>query len=260
VGRSDARHLTPTAPRAYKTLEIAELSSYLKFCMDLEFGNREKPTGNAIIYWRLTGNRKVFENAEIVASNFVISPLQNKNETLMVNFPPVLIESHDELLAIVENNNIDLIRGADIIVPDEVDDFYKFYKKQIKKYNSILQEYLLAYKEKKRVNVSMMSLPQLINQADTIMRSIRKLVRKGTEKARVKEEMDKLREIQHFFDIEMKGFDLNKIIRILDRPSMTVDQLVDLYKQKFLAIFLEDYEKAGAIKSEIQNLEQNLAV
>jgi hypothetical protein len=228
--------------------------------MELEFGDRENPTGNAIIYWRLKGNRKIFDDAEIVASNFVISPLQNKNETLMVNFPPVLLESQDELFAIVENNNIDLIRGSDIVVPEEVNDFYKFYKKQIKKYNSILQEYLLAYKEKKRVNVSMMSLPQLINQADAIMRRIRRLVRKGSEQERIKEEIDKLREIQHYFDMEMKGFDLKGIIHILDRPSMTVDQLVDLYKQKFLAIFLEDYEKASALKSEIQDLERNLAV
>jgi len=225
--------------------------------MNFEYGDRENPTGNAIIYWHLKGNREVFDNAEIIASNFVISPLQYKNETLMVNFPPVLINSHDELLAIARNNNIDLIRGEDVVVPAEVKDFYKFYKKQIKKYNGLLQEYLLSYKEKNSVNVSMMSLPELINQADSIMRGVRKMVRKGEGSEHISEEIGKLRELQQYFDIEMKGFDLKRIIRLIDRPDMNIDQLVDLYKQKFLAIFLEDYEKANALKEEIRRLEQN---
>jgi hypothetical protein len=227
--------------------------------MKFEYGDRGNPTGNAIIYWHLKGNREVFDNAEIIASNFVISPLQYKNETLMVNFPPVLINSHTELLAIAQKNAIDLIRGEDIVVPAEVKDFYKFYKKQIKKYNGILQQYLLAYKEKNSVNVSMMSLPELITQADSAMRRVRRMVRKGDGQDQIRDEIGKLRELQHYFDIEMKGFDLRRIIRVLDRPDLNIDQLVDLYKQKFLAIFLEDYEKASALKEEIRKLEENIA-
>ncbi|MCK4925216.1 MAG: hypothetical protein KAS61_09585 [Spirochaetes bacterium] len=226
--------------------------------MKFEYGDSDNPTGNAIIYWRLEGNTEVLENAEIVASNFVISPLQYKNETLMVNFPPVLIENHEQLFALARDNNIDLIRGEDVEGPDEVKDIYKFYKKQIKKYNGVLQQYLLAYKEKKSVNVSMMSLPQLINQADSIMRGVRKMVRKGGEQERIGKEIGKLREIQHYFDNEMKGFDLNGIIPIIDQPDTYIDQLVDLYRQKFLAIFLEDYEKARTLKDEIERLEKNI--
>jgi hypothetical protein len=226
--------------------------------MVFEYGDKENPTGNAIIYWRLKGNREAVENAEYIASNFMISPLQYKNETLMVNFPPVLIENHDELLAIAQSNNIDLIRGEDIVVPKEVKDFYKFYKKQIKKYNGLLQQYLLSYKEKKSVNVGLMSLPELITQADVIMRSVRKMVRKGYERDRIREEIGKLREIQHYFDVEMKGFDLERIIPVLDRPDMSIDQLVDLYKQKFIALFLEDYEKAHTLKAKILRLEKKL--
>lgn len=242
----------------HKPLALVAVCDYFRFRMKFEYGDSDNPTGNAIIFWRLEGNTEVLENAEIVASNFVISPLQYKNETLMVNFPPVLIENHEELLALARNNNIDLIRGEDIKVPDEVKDIYKFYKKQIKKYNGVLQQYLLAYKEKKNVNVSMMSLPQLINQADSIMRGVRKMVRKGGEQEHVGEEIGKLREIQHYFDNEMKGFDLTGIISIIDQPDMYIDQLVDLYRQKFLAIFLEDYEKARTLKGEIERLEENI--
>jgi len=226
--------------------------------MIFEYGDSDNPTGNAIIYWHLAGNKEVLESANIVASNFVISPLQYKNETLMVNFPPVLIESHEELVALARDNNIDLIRGEDITVPDEVKDIYKFYKKQIKKYNGVLQQYLLAYKKKNSVNVSMMSLPQLIGRADSLMRGVRNMVRKGLEKERIVEEVGKLREIQHYFNNEMKGFDLERIISVIDKPDEDIDQLVDLYRQKFIAIFLEDYEKATALKGEIEKLEENI--
>jgi hypothetical protein len=57
----------------------------------------------------------------------------------------------------------------------------------------------------------------------------------------------------------MKGFDLAGIIRIIDNPHNAIDQLVDLYKQKFLAIFLEDYEKAHLLKKEILSIEKELA-
>jgi hypothetical protein len=83
------------------------------------------------------------------------------------------------------------------------------------------------------------------------------MVRKGGEQERIREEIGKLREIQHYFDNEMKGFDLKRIINIIDRPDIYIDQLVDLYRQKFLAIFLEDYEKARMLKGEIEGLEEN---
>lgn len=56
----------------------------------------------------------------------------------------------------------------------------------------------------------------------------------------------------------MKGFDLTKIIRYLDRQDHVVDNLVDLYKRKFIAIFLEDYEKAGILNREIHEIEEGL--
>jgi hypothetical protein len=227
--------------------------------MQIEFGDIDNPTGNAIIFWKLKGNNKLFKNAKIVASNFVISPLQFKNEILMVNFPPVLIEDFEKLLTIAEVNNIDLIKGEDIFVPDDIDDFQKFYKKQIEKYNGIIKRYLLAYKEKNSETVTMMSLPQLINEADSLMRGVRKLVKKEEKKELIKGKIEKLQEIQQHLNDEMKGFDLAGIIRIIDNPHNAIDQLVDLYKQKFLAIFLEDYEKAHLLKKEILSIEKELA-
>jgi hypothetical protein len=116
--------------------------------MIIEHGDIKNPTGNAVIFWRIKGNSKLLKKAEIVASNFVVSPLQSNEETLMVNFPPVLIDNHDKLLKIAETNNIDLIRGGEIYVPEEITDFSSFYKKQIEKYNGIIREYLVAFKEK----------------------------------------------------------------------------------------------------------------
>ncbi len=218
----------------------------------------KNPTGNAIIYWRVTGNTGLLGGAEIIASNFVISPLQAKNEILMVNFPPVVIESFERLVRIVEKNNLDLIKGESIHIPDNVKDFNAFYLSQLEKYNGIIRDYLIAFREK-NAEESPTSLPRLISQAEDTMKGVRKLVRRSANVELISTKIDELREIQDHMNAEMKGYDLTPIISILDKPDLQIDRLVDLYKQKLLAIFLEDYEKAQDLKEEITRIERTLA-
>ncbi len=226
--------------------------------MRIEYGDINKPTGNAIIFWIIRGNNRLLKNAEIIASNIVISPLQFNNETLMVNFPPVLLESREKLFQIAEKDNVDLIRGGEIFVPDDITDFNVFYKVQIEKYNGIIQDYLLAYKKKNKVKTNSQSLPQLINLAGEIMENVRRLVKKRDSQDLINIKIVKLQEIQEGLNNEMRGFDLSKIIHYLDRKDNAVDSLVDLYKRKFIAIFLEDYEKAGDLNREINKIEGSL--
>jgi len=224
----------------------------------MEKGNINNPTGNAIIYWKIKGNNKLFKGTEIIASNFIISPLLYNSETLMINLPPVLIENYDKLLKIAERNNIDLIKGDDIIIPDNPLDFTSFYKKHIKKYNTIIQEYLIAYKEKNILDSNNMTLPQLINTAGELMESVRNLVKNKDKGDLINRKLEKLKDIEEYLNKEMKGFDLNRIIHIIKNPDVAIDKLVDLYKRKFLAIFLEDYEEAYILKKEINKIEEKL--
>ena len=226
--------------------------------MKMEHGDIKKPTGNAIIFWMIKGNNRILKDAEIIASNFIISPLQINNETLMVNFPPVLLENREKLDKIIEKENIDLIIGGEIFVPDDITDFINFYKKQIEKYNGIIQEYLLAYKRKKSDKTSVQSLPQLINLAGETMENVRRLVKNKGKQELIEIKIGKLRELQDNLNNEMKGFNMNKIIHYIDKQDIAVDSLVDLYKRKFLAIFLEDYEKADVLNKKIMRIESNL--
>jgi hypothetical protein len=226
--------------------------------MKMEHGDINKPTGNAIIFWIIKGNNRMLKDAEIIASNFIISPLQINNETLMVNFPPVLLKNREKLNKIIEKDNIDLISGGDIFVPDDITDFINFYKKQIEKYNGIIQEYLLAYKRKKTGKTSVQSLPQLINLAGETMENVRRLVKNKGKQELIEIKIGKLRELQDHLNSEMKGFDMNKIIHYIDKNDIAVDNLVDLYKRKFIAIFLEDYEKADDLNKEIMRMESDL--
>jgi len=228
--------------------------------MKIEYGDINNPTGNAIIFWRIKGDNKFFKDSKILASNFVISVLQLKNETLVVNFPPVLMESYEHLYKIAEANNIDLIRGDDIIIPSDTTNFNTFYKKQISKYNSIIQEYLLAYKEKNNPTEKEKSLPQLINLAGETMESVRKLVKIKGKSDTIQVKIKMLEGIQENLNREMRGFDLTNIIHIIDNPDTMIDRLVDLYKKKFLAIFLENYEQADILKQEITKIENNLSI
>lgn len=226
--------------------------------MIIEKGDISNPSGNAIIYWRIKGNTALFNNAEIIASNFVISPLHFKNEILMVNFPPVIIESYEKLLEIAENNGIDLIKGEDIYIPDDMVDFSSFYKSQIEKYNGLIKEYLLAYREKNHGGVATLSLPRLLCQAGELIESVRALVKSRAKRELIEKKIARLREIQRYLNREMKGFDLVGIIRILDKPDPAVDRLVDLYRQKWFAIFVENYEKAEKLKKKIVELQGSI--
>ncbi len=226
--------------------------------MIMEQGDINNPTGNAIIFWIIKGNNRILKDAEIIASNFIISPLKINNETLMVNFPPILLKNREKLNNVIEKDNIDLINGGEIFVPDDITDFIDFYKKQIEKYNGMIQEYLLAYKRKKIGKTSVQSLPQLINLAGETMENVRRLVKNKGKKELIEIKIGKLLEIQDHLNDEMKGFDMNKIIHYIERQDIEVDSLVDLYKRKFIAIFLEDYERADDLNKKIIKIESGL--
>jgi hypothetical protein len=226
--------------------------------MKIEYGDINNPTGNAIIYWRLKKRSKLFKNAKILASNFVVSALQLKDETLVVNFPPVLVDSYEDLLVIAESNNIDLIKGEDIDLSDEIDDFNEFYKAQIEKHNGLIQEYLIAYKQKRQPKETEKSLPQLINLASETMTSVRKLIKVRGNRDVIKVKIGLLEDLHEDLNRTMRGFDLRNIIHLIERPGTEVDRLIDLYKRKFYAIFLENYEQADMLKKEIWRIEQTL--
>ena len=223
--------------------------------MLLDYGDIKNPTGNAIIYWQIKGDNPKFKKGQFIATNFVISPLHVNEETLMVNFPPVLVESYEKLLNIAEAHNVDLINGGEIFLPRSISDINQFYKRQIEKYNNLMQEYLLAFKEKLETKREEESVPQLINESGRLMDEIRNYVREGTNIKLINRKIVQLKRIEEKLNSQMKGFDLSKIISLIDRDDIMVDELVSLYKQKFLAIFLEDYEKAGILKKKIEKIE-----
>jgi hypothetical protein len=178
----------------------------------------------------------------------------------MVNFPPILVENHDKLIDIVLTHNVDLIQGGEIFIPEEITDFNKFYRKQIDKYNDIIQEYLLAFKEQgKRKFKNNKNLPQLINEAGELMVNVRKLVKSKGKRKLIDVKIEKLKEIEEDLNNEMRGLDLGRILRYIEKPDNEVDELVDLYTRKFFAIFLEDYEKANFLKKEIKKIENSIS-
>jgi hypothetical protein len=233
--------------------------------MIIERGDIKNPTGNAVIFWRIKGNSKLLKKAEIIASNFVVSPLQSNEETLMVNFPPVLVDNHEKLLKIAEANNLDLIRGGEIFVPEEITDFSSFYKKQIEKYNGIIREYLVAFKEKNSTaqettvedRQGSSNLPRLFSQAAEILTDLRRKMKGGVGVDRLRDKIARLRDIQNAINREMVGSDLDRLLEYIEKPEEVVDTLIELYCRKLFALFLEDYETADALKREIRALESN---
>ena len=228
--------------------------------MIIDYGDIKNPTGNAIIYWQIKGDNPKFRESSLVATNFVISPLHFNEETLMVNFPPVVIEDYEKLLYIAETHYVDLINGGEIYIPKNITDLNGFYKKQIEKYNGVMQDYLFAFKEKLSKKKEEESVPQLINESGRLMDEIRDFVKRKMRAELIKNKIYRLKNIEGKLNLQMKGFDLSKIISLIDRNDAVVDKLVGLYREKFLAIFLEDYERASLLKKKINEIENNLLI
>ena len=170
----------------------------------------------------------------------------------------MLIRDHEEPMGIAERNDLDLIRGEDILVPEDIEDFTEFYKQQIEKYKGIIQEYVSAFKEKNSGSEVSTTIPQLIARATEIMEKIRTMVRYREKGKLIQEKIDQLRDTQGKLAGEMPGLTFDRLIRMLDRPSPEVDELIGLYHQKLLAIFLEDYERADRLQRVIQERERQV--
>lgn len=103
------------------------------------------------------------------------------------------------------------------------------------------------------------NVPQLINVAGEIMERIRLLVRTQVNRGRIAIEIEKLKAIQESLDEEMRGIDIRRVISYIDKPDSEVDRLVELYRRKFFAILLEDYERAKSLNEEIEKIEKTLS-
>ena len=229
---------------------------------NLEFGDHDKPTGNAIVYWEIKSMVKNKEVKKIIATNFIVSPLLFNKDTIAATFPPIVLDSKDILMITVKRGNIDLIKGEKISVPVNPSDFLVFFKKQLSFFNKIVLQYSRRYAEyifrKNDGSEELLDEQQALEEIGHLAEDAREAFIKKQNKQLARHMIIKMRQIEHKLNSPNVKYDIENLIGILEIPDEMVKTISGLYTKKFLAIQSEHYETAETLKKQINNLSKKL--
>jgi hypothetical protein len=228
-----------------------------KVAFKLVQGDTENLTGNCVVYWQVKGDNVFSPGSKIIAANFTISALPLEDKLLTATFPPISFLDFDEMTEKIININCDIIEGGAIEFPEKETDFKKFYKQQFYKYNKIIQEYSDKFKDKFDFK------PEFLDEKESIY-MLRKMLRKVRNNLSEKEvDIDskgiRIKKLIDDIQTRYSKYDVQKIYRLLYKPGEEIDILTELYINKFLSIYDEDYEKAVEFSKEIEQLEKKIS-
>ncbi len=224
--------------------------------MILRRGFLEDLCGNAVVYWDVIGENIISPNSGIFAINFTVSSIPLDNKLLTATFPPIPFIDYNELLDKLSNVQCDIIYGGELEFPVEQDAFNQFYKSEFAKFNKVIEKYVDVYKEKFNFHVTRLSEQEKLN----LLRDLSKKIRIGFSDDKKENKLFSKRVIKIINNLkDHSKYDVVKFRSILFKPGIIEDELVQLYTNQFLAIYHENYERAGVLKQKISQLEHDLS-
>jgi len=230
-----------------------------------EYGDPQKPRGNALAYWRLLADAENENFQRIIATNFVISPLFVGQQGIAATFPPQVIENYDKLLDIARKAEIDLIFVDELKIPLDEFDFDNFFKTQFARFNKIVATYL------KRYAIAFESLPEYredktenselenINSIDRLTREARQSLLGHRNATQAQNTLLRIRKIANTLNSPIYKYDVEDLLGFLGCPDERVEELSLLYHRKFIAICTERYEDAEKLKRAIRHLARSIS-
>jgi hypothetical protein len=231
-----------------------------------EYGDPDKPRGNALAYWRLLTDAENENFQRIIATNFVISPLFIGHQGIAATFPPQVIETYDRLLDIARKAEIDLIFVDELKIPLDDFDFDNFFKTQFARFNKIVAAYL------KRYAIAFENMPEYepdtvegselenINDLDRLAREARESLLCRQNTAQAQNALLRIRKIANTLNSPSYKYDIEDLLRFLNCPDERVEELSRLYHRKFIAICTERYEDAEKLKRAIRHLAHSISL
>jgi len=231
-----------------------------------EYGNSGKPRGNAFAYWRLVSDVDGERFERIIVTHFVASPLFLGQRSVAATFPPQVVESYEQLIAIARRAEIDLILVDEVELPPEDFDFEVFFRKQLRHFNKVVASYL------KRYSASLGSVcPEDVGDRpqDTeieYIRDIKRLTHEARESflvrqnsAQARKALLRIRKIANTLNSPTLKYDVEELLSLLNNPDNRVEELTHLYHKKFIAICTERYEDAARLKRAIRQLSLSIS-
>ena len=223
--------------------------------MIFEKGSKSNPAGNLIVYCNVNGENPLQPGGRIIASNVVVSFLKIGDNFPVVTFPPVSLDSMDDLRQIISENGdlYDVIKLPDFDMPENKEKANQYIQDRMENFNNLVMKYVDLCKNKERNPPSMTEGEGIRDYLDALAKlslQFRKSSGLAREAARMK--VDKLVDN---FAVRHPQYDLENYKRALSYPGQKGEELAGLYLKKYTAISGEEYEKASVLKQQIQEME-----
>lgn len=223
--------------------------------MIFEKGSKNNPAGNLIVYCNVNGENPLQPGGRIIASNVVVSFLKIGDNFPVVTFPPVSLDSMDELRQIISENGdlYDVIKLPDFDMPENKEKANQYIQDRMENFNSLVMKYVDLCKNKERNSQAIIEGDGIRDYLDALAKlslQFRKSSGLAREAARMK--VDKLVDN---FAVRHPQYDLENYKRALSYPGQKGEELAGLYLKKYTAISGEEYEKASVLKQQIQEME-----
>jgi len=221
-------------------------------------GDYENLSGNCVVYWTVDGENLFSPGSKIIATNFTVSALPLEDKLLTATFPPIAFDDFETLIEKLIHINCDVIDGGSIKFPDDDLDFKRFYKQQFIKYNRIIQDYTSKYKEKFDFKPELFTEKELLYMLKRMIRKVRREISDG-QNADYLTKSYRFKKLVQNLESNFRKYDIEDISKILYLPGEKIDTLTDLYMDKYISIYYEDYEKANELNRQILQLKNNLS-
>jgi hypothetical protein len=253
--------------------------------MKFEIGDSRKPRGNLIIYCNVVGDNPIEIDCKIIAANVFVSYLTQNDTLPVVTFPPVPVKDKFTLINKYKGfQGFDLCRLDDFIFPENQEKTQEYIKKRLQDFHQIINDYVelcsqfliridkrfeklrnkeLPLDSAKKVKTDKSDISVTWNVLDgiryfeTMTYNFRKSMDKGMSPWNQQKYQVFTQDWQNFVR-ENPQYDDQNLMKFIKIPGQTASEILNLYFEKFKAIYFENYEEANEIKVKIDRLKETI--
>ncbi|EQA38139.1 hypothetical protein LEP1GSC050_1219 [Leptospira broomii serovar Hurstbridge str. 5399] len=225
--------------------------------MKFEKGSEKNPSGNLIVYCNVVGENPLYPGGKIIASNVVVSFLRIGENFPVVTFPPVSLDSYDDLKRIISDNydKYDVVKIKDFEMPTEQEDSNSYIKERMDHFENVVIRYVELCKNREGNSFPANDKePEGVRDYLDSLANLSLKVRRSSGIAREASLLHMEKLVENFAG-KHPEFDLHNFRKALEMPGQTGEELIGLYLQKFNAISYERYEDASSLNKRIQQIE-----
>lgn len=188
----------------------------------------------------------------------VVSFLKIGENFPVVTFPPVSLESYEELKKVISENieKYDVIKIKDFEMPASKEASNDYIQERMDQFNSVVIKYVEICKNRE-VGGGQVNFPEEesgVREYLDVLANLSLKIRRSTGIAR-EASLIKMDQLVENFSTKHPEFDLDNFKKALSLPGQTGEELIGLYLQKFNAISKENYEDASTLKKKIHDIE-----